>query len=416
MDFYYISQLTERSDTKLYSVNWPGKWIAENPADAIGKGNDEIEKMSMITSNNEQYECVLPKKENQKATKESDRSDTEPPEILLSTLFSKKRCTYRMEGYWSYELCHGRHVNQFHENSKGSFDHHYVLGAYKKSKLPVTPNDEKIPTKTIASKDFPYYKLVMTDGTPCDLANDKPRQTSVYYICDENAKDEIIILKEVITCEYEIVVATHLMCKNKNYRPKEEVINQIHCHSVSDSPSVPKAELELKDSILKLQNRNVMYEVSSKQGIPSVSGKKDPVASAVSGEDPMKSFLKGTFCLNGDQVSGKTVILLGTWDVNVRYYYHMCKEHKRWFINSKKDSAHKSTMELFFGKGDVCDATAMPRKVVVRLRCRNDLTTPNAIAMYLLEPSTCSYILVIESVGICKLLGSRDEFGIIKSP
>ena len=92
----------------------------------------------------------------------------------------------------------------------------------------------------------------MTGGTPCDLADGQPRQTSVYYICDENAKDEvlfrncssnkfsttigniddnitkliyeflvylqIIILKEVVTCQYEVVVATYLLCKNSKYR------------------------------------------------------------------------------------------------------------------------------------------------------------------------------------------------------
>lgn len=34
----------------------------------------------------------------------------------------------------------------------------------------------------------------MTGGTPCDLADGQPRQTSVYYICDENAKDEVLFL------------------------------------------------------------------------------------------------------------------------------------------------------------------------------------------------------------------------------
>ena len=50
-----------------------------------------------------------------------------------------------------------------------------------------------MPTKHIGNKDFPYYKLVMTGGTPCDLADGQPRQTSVYYICDENAKDEVLL-------------------------------------------------------------------------------------------------------------------------------------------------------------------------------------------------------------------------------
>lgn len=66
-----------------------------------------------------------------------------------------------------------------------------------------------------------------------------------------------------------------------------------------------------------------------------------------------------------------------------------------------------------YSNGDICDATGLPRKVIVRMKCKSDTKSPHSVTIYLLEPSTCSYILGVESLIICDLLETADEYGLL---
>ena len=44
------------------------------------------------------------------------------------------------------------------------------------------------------------------------------RKVMVYYVCDEGRVPEIYSLKEVATCEYELVVITGVLCKHPRYK------------------------------------------------------------------------------------------------------------------------------------------------------------------------------------------------------
>lgn len=46
----------------------------------------------------------------------------------------------------------------------------------------------------------------------------------------------------------------------------------------------------------------------------------------------------------------------------------------------------------FYSHGDTCDLTGRPREVQVRLKCAENMQ-PHAVSIYLIEPSTCEYIL-----------------------
>jgi endoplasmic reticulum lectin 1 len=43
-------------------------------------------------------------------------------------------------------------------------------------------------------------------------------------------------------------------------------------------------------------------------------------------------------------------------------------------------------------------------------------STSGAVALYLLEPKTCEYILGVESPLICNILARADENGLVKIP
>lgn len=52
----------------------------------------------------------------------------------------------------------------------------------------------------------------------------------------------------------------------------------------------------------------------------------------------------------------------------------------------------------------------------VKLKCLEGSSSPGAVALYLLEPKTCEYILGVESPLICNILPEADDNGLVKIP
>jgi hypothetical protein len=52
----------------------------------------------------------------------------------------------------------------------------------------------------------------------------------------------------------------------------------------------------------------------------------------------------------------------------------------------------------------------------VKLKCLEGNSSPGAVALYLLEPKTCEYILGVESPLICNILPQADDNGLVKLP
>lgn len=74
--------------------------------------------LEVTSSQKEKYKCLLPELKPKQSTTISDY-DGPLPINLLKPLFSQKICSYRLESYWSYEVCHGRYIRQYHEERDG---------------------------------------------------------------------------------------------------------------------------------------------------------------------------------------------------------------------------------------------------------------------------------------------------------
>lgn len=105
---------TEKTDSENEEEE-PRKPLDMSPPDP---DSTPPETIVMTSSNNEKYTCTLPKVEVKSATSEMPY---EGPNVLeiLQQLFISQACAYRLEHYWTYELCHGRHVRQYHEEREG---------------------------------------------------------------------------------------------------------------------------------------------------------------------------------------------------------------------------------------------------------------------------------------------------------
>lgn len=183
------------------------------------------------------------------------------PYQILKPLFTREVCSYRLEQYWTYELCHGRFVRQFHEEStvqksamKGQ---EYYLGRFELSDLDATETafaaklkqyeseGRRRPTVAVDGVQLPYIEFNMTSGTLCDL-NGKPRLTRVLYVCNEDSKHELHSIKETFTCEYEVVVLSPLLCLHSDFKTNVARENDINCFPVGGAPPKPSGLNEIE--------------------------------------------------------------------------------------------------------------------------------------------------------------------------
>lgn len=77
--------------------------------------------------------------------------------------------------------------------------------------------------------------------------------------------------------------------------------------------------------------------------------------------------------------------------------------------SSKNTRKNENQLSNFYGGGEVCDKTNQPRQVEVKLKCTESSISSNAIALYLLEPRPCEYILNVESSLICDILPYAED-------
>lgn len=111
------------SDEFIYSMVWE----PESPEQVditlkfsifVFLQSENANSMIIKTLNNETYKCHLPTVTRGKSVPESPDSD-KPPHSLLANMFEATPCIFKVEGYWTYELCHGKHIRQFRAEGTG---------------------------------------------------------------------------------------------------------------------------------------------------------------------------------------------------------------------------------------------------------------------------------------------------------
>ncbi|XP_059478283.1 endoplasmic reticulum lectin 1 isoform X2 [Neocloeon triangulifer] len=459
-------------DTILFKINWPGKEGLDAPP------LDNHESLVMTTINNEKYNCLLPQTLEGEQDKPEVYAGPTALELMLPLLKQtggQSPCSYRLESYWTYELCHGKYMRQFHEDREGKKQklQEYYLGKWdskyleklSKSDFQALEEAQKlsIQVKKIDGMSLPYLQINMSDGTLCDL-NKKPRSTRVQYVCYQHGKHEIYSLKETSTCEYEAVVLSPFLCSHPLYRPQETGENQVSCYPLESSPKKPKNLIAMEAESLKLRHQKGIEQ--SSKSILEKDGQKIIVSiSPIDGQDKVRveiksfdipedsepgdsadklqnlqqkailrrtaisNFLDGKNCLTGGN---------GWWKYEFCYgqkveQYHEEKDgrnsiilgifdlqrHRQWLQENphkkpKPLGQRKQVSHLYSG-GSFCEKVNKPRQVEVKLKCLED-SSSSAISLYLLEPRTCEYLLGVESTVICDLLPYADEDGLLNVP
>ncbi|XP_076990333.1 endoplasmic reticulum lectin 1 isoform X4 [Tamandua tetradactyla] len=364
------------SDDIPFRVNWPGTEFSLPTTGVLYKEDNYV---IMTTAHKEKYKCILPLVTSGDEEEEKDYKGPNPRE-LLEPLFKQSSCSYRIESYWTYEVCHGKHIRQYHEEKETGQKvniHEYYLGNMLAKNLLSEKDQEaeeegktkEIPSKNIEGQMTPYYPVGMGNGTPCSLKQNRPRSSTVMYICHPESKHEILSVAEVTTCEYEVVILTPLLCNHPKYRFRASPVNDIFCQSLPGSPFKPLTlrQLEQQEEILR---------------VPFRRNKED-------------------------KESGKTSVVVGTW--NQEEHIEWAKKNTARAYHLQDDGTQTVRMvSHFYGNGDICDITDKPRQVTVKLKCKES-DSPHAVTVYMLEPHSCQYILgnasALYSVKVHRTLG-----------
>uniref|UniRef100_A0A7N6BTT1 Endoplasmic reticulum lectin n=1 Tax=Anabas testudineus TaxID=64144 RepID=A0A7N6BTT1_ANATE len=447
------------TDEIPFKITWPG---AEFTLPTSGALYSEDDFVIMTTTEKEKYKCLLPSLTSGDEDDIKEYSGPSPGE-LLEPLFKRSSCSYRIESYWTYEVCHGKHIRQYHEEKETSqvsisVQEYYLGNMAQKSQSTEAGEsfcdrleDELVPTKNIEGQLTPYYSMEMGNGTPCVLKQNQPRATSVLYVCHPEAKHEILSVAEVTTCEYEVVVLTPLLCAHPKYRFKSSPVNTIFCQALAGSPLRPQRLVQLdkeQEEQLKPpfssppESRDeevspVREEAFTSTHKPMTVGGQTQVTvgtthiSRLTDDQLIKEFLSGSYCLHGgvgwwkyefcygkhvhqyheDKEQGKNIVVVGSW--NADEHIEWAKKNVARSYQLKDDGVQKvKLVSHFYGHGDLCDLTGKPRQVIVKLKCKES-ESPHAVTVYMLEPQTCQYILGVESPVICRILDTADEHGLL---
>lgn len=445
-------------DSILFKINWPGKDVDlfEKP-----RNEEEGEILQVTTHEKEKYRCELPTLKAKEQNSDEDYNGPNPIE-LLAPVFESSPCSSLLESYWTYELCHGRYIRQYHEEREGKkFKlQEYILGRWDKSmtaKLSADYDREIAegkplvpPLKKLDGISLPYVQLNFTDGTLCDL-NGKPRRTAVLYVCFAGTKNDIFVIKETSTCEYEVIVISSELCKHPKYRPQVTGENEINCRPVDGASKKPMSLIQMETEAFRQKHfssfgdpkNEKMFAVYSideykdKDGRMQVRVELRPVdepdipttleSPATTAPDvplPVQDFLSGKGCIEGgggwwkykfcygqyveqyhvdkrkEGGEHRISISLGVFDKSVHLDWLKRNPHKR-----PKPLLSRTYVSHFYSGGDLCEKTGKPRETEVKLKCVEKRGT---VSIYLLEPHVCQYILGVESPLVCEFLDKVD--------
>lgn len=423
-------------DSILFDINWPGSNI-----DQVNV--PEEDGITLMTSYKEKYKCILPNIQ-EKEPNHSENYDGPSAIELISPLFNQAPCSYRIESYWAYEVCHGRHIRQYHEDREGKKVRiqEYILGYwdknyYKEVLLEEAKLEEKrtknspAPVKKIDGTSFPYFEVLMSNGTRCELNQNRPRQTKVIYVCYIHGKHEVFSFKEISICVYEVVILSPLLCTHPKYKPQETGENQINCLPLEDNPKKPRNLMKMRKEAIKLRRKADLDHIRVELHPLDLNEKEETskISDTPIDVSPIESFLAGKNCLNGglgwwkyefcygksvkqfhvDRDGSRTAINLGRFNK---------AKHLEWIENHPqkrpKPIRQRTHLSHFYSDGDICDKTGKPRHTEVKLKCLENTSRISAVSLYLLEPKYCEYILGVESPLICDILMRADENGLIE--
>ena len=214
--------------------------------------------MTMPGPGGARYTCIIP------PPPPADNDDNPPPPAasasppspaaLISSLDGA--CLYRMEDWWTYEFCAGKHARQFHKEADGpggqlgAVVSEFFLGRFNES-TPADPVPRSDPGG-LPEEQVAFISQEYGGGQPCDLTG-APRGVEVRFVCADGGsgsggsgggqrgsaldgvpapvgpRDALLAVREPATCRYTFTVAVADLCVHPAFRKVEPPTLVVRC-------------------------------------------------------------------------------------------------------------------------------------------------------------------------------------------
>jgi len=246
-----------------YAIQIDGKPVKIGDASRDSPGR----VVPIVNKFGQTYHCTLPLPEGRNKVVEAalpedgegeaatEPGEQEPPvgtkeriQRLLDPL-KKGNCLLRTKDWWTYELCVGRAIKQYHlEDGKpigvtqilGHYDSDYEWNDGDKAMDQSLPSTNVAAAAAAAAGQRKYHSQFYKNGSECDLTGHF-RASEVRFECDPSAGHDVIVsIEEPLSCEYVLTVATSRICDVEQLRPTPtEKPREIKC-----SPALTEAEYD----------------------------------------------------------------------------------------------------------------------------------------------------------------------------
>lgn len=207
-------------------------------------------------------------------------------------------CAFRIEDWWTYEICYKKTARQYHADTSGALTQQYILGQYKNKEdaPPVASAPDAITTtggdngdnkseiytdeSDVGRPPMKYVRHMYSDGDRCELSDDR-RQVEVRYICDDDDRGDgagggsrgggiadsmkknggqnehsptLVEVREPSSCSYLFVVSVPRLCEHPLLRESPGVLNEIPCypHELREEDRIGGEPIEEKETIVPL--------------------------------------------------------------------------------------------------------------------------------------------------------------------
>lgn len=210
---------------------------------------------------------------------------------LLEPLYLSDSCLRKTEGWWTYEVCLGRYIRQYHKEADGTSSGEYVLGEFDdEANEKLEASEEAITSELWIMNGQEISHRVFIEkysaGSVCPETG-APRTATLVFFCSSGHHNYIVGVKEDRTCGYQVQIATPLICAHPLFRGGKSGVNvnealTVHCVPYDEDAS--KEEQERDNSrrhhgmstnsgspIVLLSSR-----VGERQGEPSSSSPSSP--------------------------------------------------------------------------------------------------------------------------------------------
>jgi hypothetical protein len=203
----------------------------------LSDGNRDGDIIQLKSENGTLFDCHVVDEEKSGETREPDAETTitEARRVLDSL---SNWCAYRVEGWWTYEVCYKKKVRQYHVDVVNGNDvsADFLLGTYSDMLVDLSMKDIKNTSEWDGSDSSDVFVSDLCDnGDVCDLEEvggplGMKRTVEVRYYCGSSVQPMLVDVKEPRSCHYIFDVRMASLCSVPGLTSKIHVpLRQIEC-------------------------------------------------------------------------------------------------------------------------------------------------------------------------------------------